>query len=92
MENNLLLFAELVQDNALESKINNTNRLRIAQRNAILTADKRTAERLKARKKAEKQAKIHKIFRGVKGFGMALAGMIGSAVALGAMVLFRLMF
>ena len=92
MGNNLLLFTELVQDNALERKIKNTNKLRIAQRNAILTADKRTAERLKARKKAEKQAKIHKVFRGVKGLGMALAGILGSAAVFGAMVLFRLVF
>ena len=36
-----------------------------------------------------KKTKVHKR---IKGFGMALAGIIGSAVMFGAMVLFRLMF
>ena len=35
-----------------------------------------------------KKTKVHKR---IKGFGMALAGIIGSAVMFGAMVLFRLM-
>lgn len=36
-----------------------------------------------------KKTKVHKR---IKGFGMALAGIIGSAVMFGTMVLFRLMF
>ena len=36
-----------------------------------------------------KKTKVHKR---IKRFGMALAGIIGSAVMFGAMVLFRLMF
>lgn len=36
--------------------------------------------------------KKNKVHKRIKGFGMALAGILGSAAVFGAMVLFRLMF